>query len=205
MPRQRIRYSADEIIPDLYTYGNEFMYENNIEYIGPYHRYITGEVYTEFKWNPKTSKLLIPYTDTTSTIYTYKKLKPTIETKFKSFNEYIITPTWQDYSDGYVTRYFIKKRNESIIIEIDLNTYKLYNAHEIDPNLYETYSFNWYISGTVETTKSNNILVLGVRDKNISQLNIAEKAFPGISAKLDNLLELYVDTNFNVPKDINMI
>ena len=51
MARLKLYYPVDEITNDLYTYGSELMTEDNVEYIGAFHRYITGEVYTKSKWD----------------------------------------------------------------------------------------------------------------------------------------------------------
>ena len=58
MSRQKAYYTIDEITNNLYTTGSEWMLQNFTEYKGLYHTYITGEVYTQAKWNPKTSKKL---------------------------------------------------------------------------------------------------------------------------------------------------
>ena len=60
--RKKIYYPDSQIQKKLYTQGKEWMeLENWGEYRGYYHKYITGEVFTESEWNPKTSKKLVPY------------------------------------------------------------------------------------------------------------------------------------------------
>ena len=59
--RLKLYYTADEITSNLYTSGSQFMTEDNVEYRGTYHSYITGEVYTGSTWNAKTSKKLITF------------------------------------------------------------------------------------------------------------------------------------------------
>ena len=87
MSRLRLQYSKDEIITDLYTIGKELMYEDNTEYIGPYHRYTTGEIYTKTVWDNSQSEKLIQYQDTTLPSYRYKQINRGIQTKFNSFHQ----------------------------------------------------------------------------------------------------------------------
>lgn len=203
MSRQRLHYSKDQIITDLYTYGNEWMYEDTIEYIGPYHKYTTGEIYTEPMWNEKLSKKLIVYQDTTTSKYRYKQIKPDIKTKYKYVNGYSIEVSNTDVANGFVTRYFIKKLNDSNITEIDKKTYDDFNSVIIDPNLYLVISIKWYITGDINTTTKNGITTIGVYDKNKSALLAADKKMPGIISKLPDLIELYRSTGFIIPVDIN--
>ncbi len=46
MARLKTFYTADEITNNLYTSGSEYMTEDNVEYVGSYHSYATGERYT---------------------------------------------------------------------------------------------------------------------------------------------------------------
>ena len=202
MARIRSHYAKDEIITNLYTYGLEFMYDDNIEYIGPYHRYITGEIYTEATWNESTSKKLILYVNINTVKYRYKQLN-TIKTSYKSFNEHILELTPADYDAGYVTRYFISKLNDRSIVEISKQTYDDYNGNLIDPSLYSAISIKWTIEGYQTTQYQNGITIIGVAEKNRSELIKAEQKLSGISIKLNNLLEFYTDTEYSIPRDIN--
>ena len=203
MSRQRLHYSKNQIINDLYTYGEEWMYEDTIEYVGPYHKYTTGEIYTEPNWNPKLSKKLITYQDTTSAKYRYKQINTFIKTKYKYVDTYSIIVKNADVINGYLMRYFIKKINDANISEINSKTYDDYNGTLIDPNLYIVISIKWYITGNVQTTTTNGITTIGVYEKNESVIRQAEKSMSGITAKLPDLLELYRDTGYTIPPDIN--
>jgi hypothetical protein len=201
--RLKITYLPDEIINNLYTFGKEWMTTNNIEYIGLYHKYSTGETYTEGVWDSKKSIELIPYEDTTATKFQYKNLK-SINTKF-------ITPTQYQAENSIsinqeqIQRYFLQRKNDlSNIIEIDSNQFDLYNNKQIDTNLYTAVRLIWYISGNVDDVIINNSKKLGVVSKNRNAVHNAEQRMPGISKKLSNLLEFYTDTDFVVPRDINL-
>jgi hypothetical protein len=202
--RQQLQYYKDEIITDLYTFdGKEWMYTDSTPYVGPYHRYTTGEVYTEPNWDELLSQKLIPYQDITTMSYKYKKLKPSIRTKYQQFNQYIVALTYNDYISTKITRYFIKKENEQIITEISKDVYDDYNKTNIDPNLYSVIQLTWYIAGELTNTMVNGITKIGVAEKNAAELLSAEKRMPGISMKLKDLAELYSDTEFLTPFDIN--
>ena len=203
MARLRSYYSLDEIITDRYTNGNELMYEDTaIPYVGIYHRYTTGEVYTEPNWVPALSKKLIPLVDTTSINFKYKKLID-IKTNYKSVNKHILSITSDDFKNGYVTRYFINKVNEQHIFEISKDDYDAYNGSLIDPNLYNAISIKWVITGIPATEEKNGITTPGVAEQNKKEVIKAEQYMPGISIILNKLLEFYTDTDFTIPIDIN--
>ena len=203
MPRLRLHYSKDEIINDQYTYGNEWMYEDSTQYLGPYHRYTTGEVYTGAGWNVSISRKLIEYHDMSSLSYRYKQIKSDIQTKYDSFNNYLVELKYDDYITGYVNRYFIKKVNDGVITEISKLTYDDYNGSKIDKNLYTAIQVKWVISGKLETTQTDGITTISVPDQNRKILISAERQMSGISVKLNNLIEYYTNTEFKVPADIN--
>jgi len=61
----------------------------------------------------------------------------------------------------------------------------------------------WYITGNIQDVVQGSVNVLGVRSKNLKQIEAANKILPGISEVLKNHLQFYTDTAFIVPKDIN--
>jgi len=203
MARLRLHYSADEIINNLYTYGNEWMFEDTTQYIGSYHRYTTGEIYSGGGWDSASSRKLIKYQNTNSPGYRYKQLKQSIRTNYNSFNHYIPEIKHNDYVNGYINRYFIKKLNDNVITEISEDAFNEYNGASIDPNLYNAVMLKWVISGPIETTKSHGLSTIGVVEKNKNTLRNTERTFLGISTKLTNVLEFYSDTEYTIPADIN--
>jgi hypothetical protein len=52
--RLKLYYTTDEITNNLYTSGMQYMLQDNTEYRGLYHTYLTGEVYTGATWDSKT-------------------------------------------------------------------------------------------------------------------------------------------------------
>jgi hypothetical protein len=204
MLRKRIYYSDNEITDNLYTSGLEWMLqENNNEYIGLYHRYLTGEVFTEATWNPNLSQKLIPYETKDSKTYIYTKLKPDIITKYVNANAIYVNITAEDRKTGYIYRYFIKRYDHKQAIETSEADYQKWLSSDIDPVLYQSVKIKWIITGQKQTTDINGIKTIGVYEQNSETIKNTEITMPGISATLSNPLQYYSDTDFIVPKDIN--
>jgi len=195
-------YSANEIVTNLYTTGQQWMYTDNTEYIGLYHTYSTGEIYTESKWNPRKSKKLIEYKVLDSKIIEYNKISK-IKLNYQSFQSYNVKITQKDIDAGFIDRFILKKINEPKFYEVDNKTYKQYKSKKIDPSLYVSSKIKWTISGPLQTNRKGPIVILSVRDKNIAEVDQAEKKMPGISTYLNNPLQYYTDDDFISPADIN--
>jgi hypothetical protein len=200
--RQRIHYTPAQITTNLYTAGKEWALESGTEYRGLYHRYVTGEVYTEATWNPKISKKLVEYTDQSTDVYEYKKLK-TIQTQFKTPTLHVPVVTTADRNTGFIMRYFLKKNNEPIFLEIDQAQYIDWTIKLLDANIYSAIEIKWIIAGNKQTQYVDQVLVPGAFEQNLMTLQQAELVMPGISAYITDPLQLYTDTEFLVPKDIN--
>lgn len=203
MSRLKSYYTAAEQDLYLYTSGLEYMLEDRSEYKGTYHRYTsTNEVYTLGEYSKK-SKKLIKYQIEAPEITAYKNLNPKIKTKYKSPNSYSLKIKTADIKRGFVTRYFIKKINSENITEIDSKQFDLFSSNEIDPNLYQTRSIQWKITGTLNSSINNGITILGVHDINKKTIETASRTFKGLSKKILNFTEYYTDTDFVVLQDIN--
>jgi hypothetical protein len=200
--RLKLYYTADEITSNLYTSGSQFMTEDNVEYRGTYHSYITGEVYTGSTWNAKTSKKLITFRDTSGKNAEYQQLKPT-SLVFDKPNPTLVSITQQQINNKMVDRYFLKKVNETSIIEVDIAQYQKWISKQIDSVVYLGISIPWTIAGEIEDTIINGTLIKGVRTKNNLQIQYANSKLPGISDYLTNPLQYYLDTTFVIPQDIN--
>lgn len=201
--RIKITYLPDEITNNLYTYGKEWMTIDNVEYIGLYHTYSTGEIYSEGIWNSNKSLKLIPYEDISSLKYQYKKLN--------SVNTMYVAPVQYQAENSIsinqeqIQRYFLQRKNDlNDITEVDSTQFNLYANQQIDNNLYTAIQLTWYITGNTQDTILNGSKQFGIISKNRNEVVNAERRMPGISKKLSNLLEFYTDTDFVVPRDINL-
>lgn len=202
--RIKTYYSAEEVTNNLYTFGTEFMTEDKQEYIGLYHAYITGEVYTQPEWNPKHSKKLILYKSQNSELDTYKRIK-SINVNY--INPYEITPelTTQDISVGIKKRFFFKNITTGQIIEVDKSQHDLYDNQIIDPLVYIKMSIDWKIAGSLTDINVNGVLTRGVITYNSAILKKAEHVMSGITTHLSNLTEYYIgNTDVKQPVDINL-
>lgn len=200
--RQRLHYTPSQITKNLYTTGSEWMTEDQREYIGPYHTYITGETYTETEWIPAKSKKLIAFTIDSDLTKKYKELK-TVQTNFKTPNTYIPVITEADRTAGFITRYFLKKVNQRQVTEVDVTQYTSWKSREIDNNLYSGIELKWTITGALQDSIQNGVVMKGVATKNVEAMRTVETQFPEIFDILTNPIQYYSDTDFVAPKDIN--
>jgi hypothetical protein len=200
--RQKKYYSDTEITPNLYTFGKEYQTESGVEYKGLYHKYITGEVYTQPMWNAQLSKKLVIYKPVTELVSKYNTLN---EQKLNSKTPTTVlrNPTTQERKDGFMLRYFLKKINDATIFEIDQAQSKEYQQKIIDNNLYLYTTIRWYITGQIEDIQNGSVLVEGIITKNKKQLMQAERVIPGMIRKYTDLIQYYTDISYVVPKDIN--
>ena len=202
MSRIKLKYSKSEIENNLYTFGAEWMTADKIEYKGVYHRYnITNEAYTEATWNESTSKPLYVYVTEPASITEYKQIR-SINTQFDSIIPIQINITPDDIKLMYIMRYFLKKVNEPVYYEISQTQFNTYQSN-LDTNLYLAASCKWYIAGAKETVYQP-VYKPGVIELNTNAITELQKTLPGISQKLTNPLQVYTDTDFVVPRDINL-
>jgi|7_EtaG_2_1085326.scaffolds.fasta_scaffold10439_2 hypothetical protein len=198
--RKKVSYNIDEIVNNLYTFGEEYETADGNNYIGLYHKYIfTDEIYTQPSWDKNTSVVLNKTEIQPEAVKEYKKLNPNIKTSYDS----IIDIIPEKKNNKTLNRYFVQNVSSKKIQEIDQKQFDSF-SDKFDNNLYTAVNINWTISGNIiNTTNTNGILNLGVKTKNKEAIKKAEKKIPNISAKLTNLLEFYTDTEFIVPADIN--
>lgn len=139
--RQKVYYPEGQIQKGLYTQGKEFMFEDGTEYVGDYHTYSTGEVFTKSTYLKSISQKLIPFIDLSEFSNSQKfeydklnKLKPTFE--FATYGKAI--PTQEDYNQGFVVRYFTKRHFNDIITEVTKQTFGL-----LRPEYYVKLELRW--------------------------------------------------------------
>jgi hypothetical protein len=179
------------------------MYENGTEYIGEYHRYTSGEVYTRKNWNPTLSKKLVKLKDLNISSNFYRKEKENIQTTFKSIIPYNPIVSKTDIDNGFITRYFIQNVTNSIITEISPEQFKEYKQNLLDNNVYTTIELTWIIVGNLTTQNVNGAVITGIAETNKKTVSFYNKQMPGLNSKLANLTEFYTDTTYIVPENIN--
>jgi hypothetical protein len=166
-------YPKSQIKSNLYTNGEEYMISLTKEsYEGYYYEISSGQKFTgkdpqdgtNFQLTLQTQ--LIPLQNITNQNSIY------IETQYESnadpykqspitrlvppFNQTLPTP--QELKIGQYTRYFCKKNNELIYLEIDKNTYTQlqYKEPKIAWDLYTPTSIVWNTRQTELTTTTTN-------------------------------------------------
>jgi len=186
-------YPKSQIKTDLYTNGEEFITSNDgIAYQGYYFSTSDNLYYTGRNPNDKPNyplsiipnslsllnKTNIEVSDIDS-YYNYpleyslalSQNTPSLNTPPSLPIQTIILPTEEEYKITEYQRYFVKKVNEIIYIEISQKEYKKYTSQDIDVSyqLYTPFTLPWVISGnrnevsninkkTIQRISSNLIL-----------------------------------------------
>lgn len=165
--RSKIYYSENQIQRELFTNGGEYMtLDDWKEYVGFYHRYSSGEIFTQIDWDPLRSKRLVrlkTMEESTKKYYDLQHFSIIGGNKRKIqgvTGQYYLfdSPravrrklTDKEIKDGSIIRYFVSKRNEKdrVFFEIDEGQTKFYNSDSSGMNqyLYELVSIPWKVDG----------------------------------------------------------
>lgn len=194
MIRNKLYYPKSHIITNLHTDGKEWMFENNIEFIGYYHKYIDGTVLSGAVYSRIESKKLIPYVniaqDPDNVVYDSLKKK----SKFKTPRTVYTIPTESDFEAGKITRYFLRRRNTSTyedIVEIDKDQFKLWKQSSggIDRTLYDVIALDWKLTGPLNDIREGINITYGVSDTNKRMVELKDTEFPGLKNFLTDYIE----------------
>ena len=121
------------------------------------------------------------------TLQEYQNLGGTILSDVTFPNYYKPIVTKNEYSKGYINRYFVQKINDLIITEVDKNIY-----NKIYVNYFSKLVIQWIISGPKNNVYKNKILDRkGVQEQNIQTLVEYEKKMKGLKVYLNNPLEFW--------------
>jgi hypothetical protein len=192
-------YPLSQITSNLYTNGNEFAYiSNKLPYVGYYWKVSSGKYYTGKTPQDLPNDEIVPISIPSQISIT----PPNINNNFSYYNEDGISseyieltsppppslspnysptiPTQKDYQIGECRRYFCKKTNEIIYLEIDKDTYdKLVSKDStIQYQLYQPFDLPWQLTGD----KSQ----VFITNKNITELTSKQLKLPMLSEYLKN-------------------
>ena len=161
------------------------MTEDGKEYIGAYHSYTTGEVFTQSSYIRDVSKKLIPYKDVTQQqvkeVFDYDKLPKKEQLSEHFFPSYSkATPVETDYLKGFVNRYYVRSMLNGIIMETSVKDYS-----KVKPENFEKATITWKLTGPINDTPSEP----GVEDTNRRLVNLAERQVKGIVNYIKNFTE----------------
>jgi len=97
------------------------------------------------------------------------------------------SPNANDYLNGYINRYFVKKINDNTIYEVDSVGYA-----DVSNTLYTKSSLSWKITGRPKNSNDGKTLTdIGVISYNSYSISVLEKTIPGIRNILRNTVEFW--------------
>ena len=192
--RRRIYYTKAQVREGLVTEGGEWMFTDNTEYIGQYHTYTTGEVFSEATFVDGKSRILIPYVDVqninqqneigidTAKNFEYDNIKTLDVKKSITPNPNQIQPTDKDIKRGWMERYFAKKVNDDIILELTKEDFDNVGTEKgLDKILWEKFKLRWKISGDATD----------VIETNQRTIQIKSEDYPSITSLIVDYTEFY--------------
>jgi len=175
-------YPKNRIETNLYTRGGEFSLSiTGEEYTGYYYKLYNGTFFTGKTPNDKPNQELIPLViqssiesplivtlnqDTNKDLQKYVGLLGADPEDKKLPTPYYPKPTKQDYELGETQRYFSKKINDNIFIEIDSTDFN----NLIEENnaylwqYYTTFSIPWEISGIKNEVENINKKIVALAE-----------------------------------------
>jgi hypothetical protein len=161
--------------------GGELMYADTLkEYVGEYHVYKNGAIYSDAEFNVQTSKQLMPLIKPMSNPInqTYLKLSKKLFSQYRPPTQYfkILDPV--EYQNGKTERYIIQRINEPYkLYEVDFEAFKSVNVQNqpgINGFLYRRARVVWTLTGDVNL----------VRQLNQDAILRAEETIPGLGTFL---------------------
>lgn len=197
-------FPKSQIIPNLHTNGGEYMYASNKqEYIGYYWKLSSGKVFTGKTPQDAPIQLLIPINESyiapnaqdafleialsaislydpdpnaENEILAYTSLK-NIDTNAKTplplFS--LTLPTQQDYQTGEMIRFFCKKIDELLYLEISKDTYSklIKKDSTIAFQYYQPFNISWQLTGDKEQVYkvNRNIVELVMKNQKLPKFD----------------------------------
>lgn len=123
----------------------------------------------------------------------YKDIAKDISTFTIELPKTIIpNPSDEDYSLGFIYRYFVQKANDnnSFIYEVSDEDYQKYLKNPF----WKTLKIKWRIAGPTQSMyKDGSLYDMGVQNSNKASLSFVSSDFKNISLYLPNLLQFYKD------------
>lgn len=192
-------YPKSQIKTNLYTKGNDFItLLDKKTYIGYYWETSTGKYYTgkSPEDTPNYELIVNSNQEDGEETNSYYVVNPSyFNAKSISYNkkassvskQYSPQPTQENYNNGYVDRYFIKKNNEYVYIEISYDEYLKYTngSYDVPTELYTPFNIVWYISGDKLTAIQRNQLSIYRLEKNNGYIGLSNY----LNNKFDYLYE----------------
>ena len=179
MRRPNISNPEDIIVGN--STGGDLMFADTLkEYVGEYHVYKNGAVYSDAEYNPQTSKQLMPLIRSLDNpiCQTYLKISKKLFSAYRPPTQYFKILDPAEYEAGKTERYIIQKINEPRkIFEVDDETFKSWNVLNqpgINGFIYRRAMVPWTIVGNTNT----------VREQNTNAILEAEETIVGLGTYL---------------------
>ena len=203
--RNRVYYTKAQITDGLITEGGEWMFIDGMEYIGQYHSYSTGEVFSEVNFVDGKSRKLIPYVDVTTIgtqnaenmdfakNFIYDEIKSVDIKKSKTPNRDIEAITDKDIKNGYMIRYFGYRYDDSCI-ELNKEKFNQIGSEDgLSGVVYKKLKIKWKITGPIHDVLDENgkVIESGVFDSNKRNVALISEKHPSIKLKLLDYTEFH--------------
>lgn len=192
--RKRLYYTKGQITNGLDTFGKEYMFTDNTEYIGQYHTYTTNEIFSEASFVQGKSRKLIPYRNPNEVIegdvevgvnpqnsFDYDAIKSIDIPKSKLLNASADAVTDKDIQRGYTTRNFVYKVNDGNLIELNEDDYNKVGTEEgMAAELWKKFIIRWKVSGPDYdiVDSQGNIKESGIIDTNKRTVYVTSEEYP---------------------------
>jgi hypothetical protein len=180
-------YPKNRIQLNLYTNGDEYVYKaSNTSYRGYYYKLYNGTFFTgktpndgdsqeiilatetpEVQVLSQPDKYLTKALDSTYDAVLYEELTSEVDFPKKVPYPQYPVPTAQDYKIGEFQRYFVKKVNVSVYMEVSQDTYNnVFNrSSNWDWQLYSPISIPWQITGLKDEVISVNSKIVALYER----------------------------------------
>ena len=186
-----INKRATRVIKNKLTKKNEFVYSDGrpVKSGLPYHihyiknleeHYMTGSEHNE------KSELIFPLKSSKFAIYNNLNKQPSLKLESE-----IVIPTEQDYSKGFIIRYFARKANEVMSTPFEITKNQINTS-----SLYIYTSFLWIIKGNRDKVRSLNMMNIDEAKEgipNIGKLLSPLQFYRGKKEKILNTEEEILD------------
>ncbi len=181
-------YPKNQIKTDLYTKGGKLqVISTKKNYIGYYWKTSKGEFFSNKNPNiggsleleiiplipsPKVNKIV--FTEGNTTYNTLKKVN--ISNSFLIPSYYKPIPTFKDYEIGNLVRFFAKKLNENLYIEVSKDVYnKLKNKNKsYNYSSYLIFEVVWAITGKSSKVSQTNLTTTQFIEQNLNIQGLGE-------------------------------
>lgn len=205
--RSRIYYTKAQIQNGLITSGKEWMFMDTKEYIGQYHIYTTGEIFSEATFVDGKSRILIPFVETTLLEDSLNQIgiNPLKNFEYDTIKQVDVSPSIipnkstqpiseKDMKNNFFIRYFAYKRNDGRCLELNKKMFnKIGSKDSLDGVMWEKVTIKWKFKGNLHDVvdKEGNITESGVFDTNKRTVALISEDYPNLKYKLIDYTELY--------------